>query len=184
MIILTTVGFSIRGRFLAKLLRRTPQSDSSVVRGRDEGLGVNGVPCDTGNGPSVAAQDGNGSVTLDVEDVDLVVLTSGRNEVLVSSTETAVNGEETLLDTDELPDQAFFLNVPQVDALVGHVEDGVTVAVVEGKGHDAMILLQDMSVLELFQIVGPDSVVCICCQDGLAVATISQALDPHTFPRV
>ena len=37
-------------------------------------LGVNGVPGDTIDRPGVAAEDGNGLVPLDVEDVNLVVL--------------------------------------------------------------------------------------------------------------
>lgn len=53
---------------------RTPHSDAVIVRRRDQDLGVNGVPGDTIDRPGVAAEDGNGLVPLDVEDVNLVVL--------------------------------------------------------------------------------------------------------------
>ena len=58
-------------------------------------------------------------------DVNLVVLTPRGHEVLVDAAEAAVDGVVALLDPDELPDQALLLNVPQVDALLRHVQEGI-----------------------------------------------------------
>ena len=60
-------------------------------------------------------------------DVNLVVLTPRGHEVLVDAAEAAVDGVVALLDPDELPDQALLLNVPQVDALLGHIHQGISV---------------------------------------------------------
>ena len=75
----------------------------------------------------MSREDGYGRLPPDVVDVHLVVLTPGRHEVLVHAAETAVDGVVALLNTDELPDQALLLYVPQVDALLSHIHQGISV---------------------------------------------------------
>ena len=59
-------------------------------------LGVNGVPGDTIDRPGVAAEDGNGLVPLDVEDVHLVVLGTRGYKGLVHASKTAVDHVKAL----------------------------------------------------------------------------------------
>ena len=54
-------------------------------------LRVHGVPGDAVHSPGVAAEDGDGLVPLDVEDVDLVVLGTRGYKGLVYTTITAVD---------------------------------------------------------------------------------------------
>ena len=85
------------------------------------------VPGDAGDCAGVSREDGYGGLPPDVVDVNLVVLTPRGHEVLVDAAETAVDGVVALLDPDELPDQALLLNVPQVDALLSHIHQGISV---------------------------------------------------------
>jgi len=76
-----------------------------------------------------------------VVDVHLVVLGAGGNKVLTGTAKATVDGVEPLRDSDKLSNQTFLLDVPQVDTLSGNVDQGVTVALVQGEGHYSVILL-------------------------------------------
>ena len=81
--------------------------------------------------------------------VHLGVLAARGDEVLrpidaVAAPEGAVDREVALRDTDVLADERPGLDVPEVEALAVHVEDGVAVTGVDHECHYALVLAKNL----------------------------------------
>lgn len=99
-------------------------------------------------------QHGDRLLLLHVVDVNLAVLAAAGDKVLLlqsvavaaapAASEAAVDGEVTLRDADVLAHETARLDVPQVQALVVDVEEGVAVGRVDGEGNDAVVFLKNL----------------------------------------
>ena len=81
--------------------------------------------------------------------VHLGVLAARGDEVLrpvdaVAAPESAVDGEVALRDADVLADEGSGLDVPEVEALAVHVEDGVAVAGVGDERHYPLVFTKNL----------------------------------------
>ncbi len=116
-------------------LRGPPDPDGGVVGHGDEDARVHGVPRHAVHSPGVSGQAHDGLRLAHVVHVHLVVLAAAGDEVLLAAgpagaAEAAVDGVEALRDALELAHQHPLLHVPQVETLVGNVEERVPVAVI------------------------------------------------------
>jgi hypothetical protein len=136
------------------VLRWTPHPASAVVRRGHEHVWVDWVPRNAVDCPRVPGQHGDRLLLLHVVDVNLAVLAAAGDKVLLlqsvavvaapAASEAAVDGEVTLRDADVLAHETARLDVPQVQALVVDVEEGVAVGRVDGEGNDAVVFLKNL----------------------------------------
>jgi hypothetical protein len=76
-----------------------------------------------------------------VKDVDLIILRARGHERLAQTSKATVVGVESLLDTNEPPDEGSSFDIPHMKSLCGHVQESVSVSLVCGERHDSVILL-------------------------------------------
>ena len=105
-------------------------------------------------------EDSDGVLLLDVVHVHLGVFAARSDEVLrpvdaVAAPERAVYGEVALRDPDVLSDEGAGLDVPEVESLAVHVEDGVAVARVDGERHYSLVFTKNLEKkrIKLFVLV-------------------------------
>ena len=94
-------------------------------------------------------EDSDGVLLLDVVHVHLGVFAARSDEVLrpvdaVAAPERAVYGEVALRDPDVLSDEGAGLDVPEVESLAVHVEDGVAVTAVSGERHNTLVFPENL----------------------------------------
>lgn len=191
---------------------------------------VHGVPVDAVDGARVADERGNGLLVAHVPHEHLVVLAATGYELLPRAAERRVDrvgslsealvlahehavldrirGALALLEEGSYYSGVEYLQVPQVDALSCHVEQGAPARVVHRERHDRMVLLQSsqsttttiiikhmlgldewnisvhVAVGEVVEIVGPDAVVSVGRQNAAPVRLPGERLDAHALPRL
>lgn len=81
-----------------------------------------------------------------------VTFTAWSNEILIETTEAAVDGEMPLGDSLVLADEDSVFEVPQVDALSSDIEEGQAVRVVHTERYHRLILQQSATMEPFFTL--------------------------------
>lgn len=71
------------------------------------------------------------------------------DKILIVPAETRMYGVVPLCESPELTHEGPVAEIPQMDALVGHVQQSVVARVVQSEGHDAVVLLNSAEMAEI-----------------------------------
>lgn len=114
--------------------------------------------------------------------VHFFVLGPAGNEVLFSSAKAAMDDAESLSDTFKFADEDTRFYVPHMNPLIGDIEQGIAVHVIEREAHDAMILLDQGEIGEIIKVIRSNSVVSVGGENGLAVLCVLETDHADPFP--
>jgi len=118
-----------------------PKTYTGVITHRHKNLRIDWVPCDTVHSSGVTTKNSNRVVSFDMEDVNLVVLRSGRHKWLIDASKAAVYNVKALSDSIELSDQWSVLNIPHPQSLSGDIKQCISVSLVNSERHNGVFFL-------------------------------------------
>lgn len=116
---------------------RAPDPHTVVVTRGDKDLMINRIPGNTVDGAGVTSEDSDGFISLDMVNINLVVLGSGGHKRLIHASKTTVDGIKALSNSIEFPDKRSASDVPHSQSLRGNVEQGVSVSLIQCERHDS-----------------------------------------------